>query len=91
MKIAFAGTYQEGIYKAGLPAIVLSVEDIHREYDRLKKLGVVFRGEPKKTEVDEIFHNNSGAAVLKCREVASASELCHRFCERHEAFGFVLS
>jgi predicted enzyme related to lactoylglutathione lyase len=45
-----ARTYQEAIYKEGLPAIVFGVEDLQKEYARLKNLGVVFRGEPAQTE-----------------------------------------
>ena len=45
-----AKTYQEAVYKAGLPVIVFGVEDIQKEYERLKNLGVVFRKEPTKTE-----------------------------------------
>jgi predicted enzyme related to lactoylglutathione lyase len=43
-------TFQEALYKQGLPAIVLGTDDIQREYERLKKLGVVFTKEPTKTE-----------------------------------------
>jgi len=43
-------TFQEALYKQQLPAIVLGVEDIQKEYERLKKSGVVFRKEPTKTE-----------------------------------------
>jgi len=43
-------TFQEALYKQQLPAIVLGVEDIQKEYERLKKSGVVFREEPTKTE-----------------------------------------
>ena len=42
-----ARTYQEALRKEGLPAIVFGVEDVHKEYDRLRTLGVVFRGEPE--------------------------------------------
>jgi catechol 2,3-dioxygenase-like lactoylglutathione lyase family enzyme len=44
-----ARTYQEAIYKQGLPAIVFGVEDIQKEYEKLKGMGVVFRKEPSKT------------------------------------------
>jgi len=42
--------YFEGIYKAGLPVIVFGTDDIAGDFERLKAKGVVFRGEPKKTE-----------------------------------------
>ena len=45
-----ARTYQEALYSQGLPAIVLGVEDVQKEYDRLKGLGVVFSQEPTTTE-----------------------------------------
>lgn len=45
-----AKPYQEGIYREGLPVIVFEVEDIQKEYDRLKKLGVVFKKEPIKQD-----------------------------------------
>ncbi len=45
-----AKTYQEGLRKAGLPVIVFGVDDLQQEYERLKKLGVVFTSEPTKTE-----------------------------------------
>jgi hypothetical protein len=38
-----AKTYQEALYQAGLPPIVFGVQDIHKEHERLKQLGVVFR------------------------------------------------
>lgn len=46
---SFAKTYQESLYKAGLPAIVFGVEDIQKEYERMKKRGVVFKSEPTET------------------------------------------
>ncbi len=44
-----AKTYQEGLYKAGLPVIVFSAPDVPREYERLSNLGVVFRQAPTPT------------------------------------------
>ena len=38
--------YYKGIYDAGLPVIVFGTKDIQAEYERLKVLGVEFRGEP---------------------------------------------
>ncbi len=42
-----ARTYQMALFEAGIPLTALQVEDIQNEYARLKKLGVVFKGEPK--------------------------------------------
>jgi len=41
-------TYQQAIYKQGIPLTAFAVEDIQKEYQRLKKLGVVFKSEPTK-------------------------------------------
>jgi catechol 2,3-dioxygenase-like lactoylglutathione lyase family enzyme len=43
-----ARTYQKAIHEQGIPLTGFAVEDIHSEYERMKKLGVVFRSEPKK-------------------------------------------
>jgi len=60
-----ARTYQEALYKAGLPPIVFGVDDIHKEYERLKKLGVVFRKEPAKTEwgTETVFEDTCGNLI----------------------------
>lgn len=60
-----AKAYQEGVYKAGLPVIVFGVDDIHKEYERLKKLGVVFRKEPATTEwgTETVFEDTCGNLI----------------------------
>lgn len=60
-----AKAYQEGLYAAGLPAIVFSTDDIEKEYQRLKELGVVFRKEPTNTEwgLDTLFEDGFGNLV----------------------------
>ena len=40
-------TYQRSLFEQGIPWTAFNVEDIHGEYDRLRKLGVVFRSEPR--------------------------------------------
>src|SRR5688572_15033336 len=54
-----ADAFQKGVYEAGLPTIVFGVEDIHREYERLKGLGVVFRKEPTQTDygIETVFED----------------------------------
>lgn len=39
-------TFQEGVYNLGMPIIIFGVADVHKEYERLKSQGVVFRSEP---------------------------------------------
>lgn len=60
-----AKTYQQAIYKEGLPAIVFGVEDIQKEYERLKGLGVVFRGEPTKVDwgTQAVFEDTCGNLI----------------------------
>jgi len=41
-----AKTFQEAIFKQGIPLTAFAVEDIQIEYERMKKLGVVFSMEP---------------------------------------------
>lgn len=41
-----AKTYQQALYKAGIPLTAFHVEDIEKEYERLKELGVEFSMEP---------------------------------------------
>ena len=44
-----ARTYQQAIFEQGIPTTSFAVEDIQKEYERMKKLGVVFSMEPTKT------------------------------------------
>lgn len=61
-----ARTYQEGIYREGLPVIVLDVEDIQKEYGRLKELGVVFKKSPTKQEwgIEAVFDDTCGNYIM---------------------------
>ncbi|MCW9705664.1 VOC family protein [Fodinibius salsisoli] len=45
-----AQKYKEGLYREGIPAIVFSVPDIKKEYERLKEQGVKFKKEPTQTD-----------------------------------------
>jgi len=38
--------FQEGLFKQGIPATAFEVGDIDQEYQRVRKLGVVFTREP---------------------------------------------
>ena len=55
-------TYMEELYKAELPAIVLGVTDVEKEYKRLSALGVVFKKLPTKTDwgVEAILDDSCG-------------------------------
>jgi predicted enzyme related to lactoylglutathione lyase len=54
--------YFEGIYNAGLPVIVFGVDDVQKEYERLKDLGVVFKQAPTKTQwgTQAVFDDTCG-------------------------------
>jgi hypothetical protein len=43
-----ARTYQRALFEAEIPAALFAVDDIQKEYERMKKLGIVFRSEPTK-------------------------------------------
>jgi catechol 2,3-dioxygenase-like lactoylglutathione lyase family enzyme len=43
-----AKTFQEAIFKQGIPLTAFAVDDIRKEYERMKKIGVVFRTKPTK-------------------------------------------
>ncbi len=43
-----AKAYQEALFKQGIRATLFVVDDIQKEYERLKKLGVKFTMEPTK-------------------------------------------
>ena len=60
-----ARTYQEALYNAGLPVIVFGAEDIQKEYERLKGLGVVFKSEPTPTDwgTQAVFEDTCGNLI----------------------------
>ncbi len=43
-----AKTFQKALFDAGIPWTSFAVTDVAATYEKLKKLGVVFRGAPKK-------------------------------------------
>ena len=43
-----AKTFQNELFKAGIPLTAFAVEDIQKECERIEKLGVVFRKKPTK-------------------------------------------
>lgn len=47
MGFAPAQTFQKALFEAGIPATAFMSKDIAAEYQRLKDLGVSFRGEPR--------------------------------------------
>ena len=43
-----AKTYQEAVFEQGIPLTAFAVDNIQKEYERMKQLGVVFTTEPTK-------------------------------------------
>lgn len=41
-----ARAFQDAIFSQGIPATMFFVDDVQKEYERLKKMGVVFKSEP---------------------------------------------
>ncbi|RKH15095.1 VOC family protein [Corallococcus sp. CA053C] len=41
-----ARVFQKALFDAGIPLASFAVDDCHAEYERMLKLGVVFRGKP---------------------------------------------
>ncbi|MBN9485393.1 MAG: glyoxalase [Bacteroidetes bacterium 43-93] len=54
--------YYDGIYNTGLPVIVMGVDDINAEYEKLKEKGVVFKHPPKQEPwgIGTIFDDTCG-------------------------------
>lgn len=48
MGIEAAVVFQKALFEAGIPATAFAVDDIQKEYERLEKLGVVFKSKPTK-------------------------------------------
>jgi catechol 2,3-dioxygenase-like lactoylglutathione lyase family enzyme len=47
MAFAPAQVYQKALHDAGVPLTAFTVDDIHKEYTRLKALGVAFKSAPQ--------------------------------------------
>ena len=66
MGIPAARVYQQALFEAGIPYTSFSSDDIHRDYERLKQAGVVFRMEPTKMEyggTDALFEDGCGNLI----------------------------
>ncbi len=63
---SFAKTYQESVYKAGLPVIVFGTTDIHAEIEKLKKSGVKFRDDLARPEwgLQNLFEDTFGNLIM---------------------------
>jgi len=73
-----AKAYKKALYEQGIPFTAFAVEDIQKEYERLKKLGVVFRGETTKMGpiTQAVFDDSCG-------------NLIHIYQAEHTSRGFI--
>jgi predicted enzyme related to lactoylglutathione lyase len=67
-----AKSFQTQVYKAGIPVIVFTVNDIQKEYERLLAKGVVFRKPPTKTSsgTEALFEDTCGNLIQLLQPVA---------------------
>ena len=62
----FARTYQENVYKAGLPIIVFSAENLEATRRDLESRGVQFRDDLAKPEwsIENMFEDTFGNLIM---------------------------
>lgn len=60
-----AQVYQKALFDAGIPWMAFVSFDIRADYERLKKLGVVFRGEPEQQGpiLSAVFEDTCGNLI----------------------------
>ncbi len=60
-----AKTFQKALYEQGIPVTSFAVQDVQKEYKRMKKLGVVFTRKPTKTGpvTIAVFDDTSGNLI----------------------------
>ena len=65
--------YQKSLFEAGSPAISIATDDFQAEYERLKALGVTFRGELSSAEpmTSTLFEDTCGNLIRLYRATDS--------------------
>jgi catechol 2,3-dioxygenase-like lactoylglutathione lyase family enzyme len=65
MGFAPAQTYQKALFEAGIPITALATDDVQSDYNRLKGLGVTFRGGPQQmgTVTAVLFEDSCGNLI----------------------------
>jgi len=68
-----ARTYQQARFGAGIPVVAFTSRDIQAEYQKLKKAGVQFRGEPQPLGpiISAVFEDGCGNLVHLVQPVAT--------------------
>jgi catechol 2,3-dioxygenase-like lactoylglutathione lyase family enzyme len=64
-----AQTFQKALHEQGIPLTAFFVDDIHKEYERLQKLGVVFRSGPTQAgpATVAVFDDTCGNLIQICQ------------------------
>lgn len=67
-----AKTFQSAIFEQGIPLTAFAVEDIQKEYERMKKLGVAFTRKPTPTgpTIVAVFDDTCGNLIQLYQEAA---------------------
>lgn len=67
-----ARTYQKALFEAGIPTTAFLSKDISAEFQKLKSLGVKFRGEPKSMGpiISVLFEDTCGNLINLVQPVA---------------------
>jgi catechol 2,3-dioxygenase-like lactoylglutathione lyase family enzyme len=60
-----AKTYQKALFEAGIPSTSFAIDDIQKEYERMQKLGVIFKTAPTKMGpvTVAVFEDNCGNLI----------------------------
>lgn len=60
-----ARVFQKALYNAGTPYTIFFTDDIDKEYQQLKSLGVIFRGEPQAMgpNISVLFEDTCGNLI----------------------------
>jgi predicted enzyme related to lactoylglutathione lyase len=68
-----ARTFQEAMFKQGIPLTAFAVDDIQKEHERMKKLGVTFTMEPTRTgPVTAAIFDDTCGNLIQLYQVAAA-------------------
>ena len=63
--------YQKSLYDASKPSAALITKDVHRDYLRLKEMGVVFRNEPQNLGpiISALFEDTCGNIINLIQQI----------------------
>lgn len=68
-----ARTFQKALYNQGIPLTAFFVDDIQKEYERMKNIGVEFAQEPTKTEttIIAVFDDTCGNLIQMIQNISA--------------------